>query len=88
MGGGRHIGVIAWHCNPTGRGSAVLPLLLNDCRRQLALIQTGYTELLFFSFSFFPLLFLNEDERTKEKMGKCKLLKRALLRSTCSVAAW
>lgn len=54
---GRHIGVIAWHCNPTGRGSTVL-LLLNERRRWLALIQPGYTELL-----------LNEDERTKEEMG-------------------
>lgn len=32
--------------------------LPNECRRRLALIQTGYTELL-----------LNEDERTKEEMG-------------------
>ena len=56
-GKGRHIGVIAWHCNPTGRGDAVLSPL-NERRRWLALIQTGYTELL-----------LNEDERTKEEMG-------------------
>lgn len=56
-GQGRHIGVIAWNCNPTGRGSAVLSLL-SERRRWLALIQTGYTELL-----------LNDDERTKEEVG-------------------